>query len=124
MDRCIMEVARPALIGSTVALSCLPIVKLSAMSVRVTAKTSEMLLRPPTKPPLGTILWRSHVCVCVCLHFLVLCCRWGKRAAHNRAQICYYIAENLMARGVEFAQRITSQTGRSEEVGIVLMVMV
>lgn len=36
---------------------------------------------------------------------------WGKRAAHNRAQICYYIAENLMARFDEFVGRIRAQTG-------------
>ncbi len=39
---------------------------------------------------------------------------WGKRAAHNRAQILYYIAENLMARADEFATRIEEQTGRSK----------
>jgi aldehyde dehydrogenase (NAD+) len=38
---------------------------------------------------------------------------WGKRAAYNRAQICYYIAENLSARFEDFALRITAQTGRS-----------
>lgn len=37
---------------------------------------------------------------------------WGKRAAHNRAQICYYIAENLMARFDEFVGRIRAQTGK------------
>jgi aldehyde dehydrogenase (NAD+) len=40
---------------------------------------------------------------------------WGKRAAHNRAQICYYIAENLQIRSREFAQRIHDQTGREVE---------
>lgn len=40
---------------------------------------------------------------------------WGKRAAHNRAQICYYIAENLQERAGEFADRITLQTGASKE---------
>jgi aldehyde dehydrogenase (NAD+) len=40
---------------------------------------------------------------------------WGKRAAHNRAQICYYIAENLDARFDEFALRIRQQTGCSQE---------
>ena len=38
---------------------------------------------------------------------------WGKRAAHNRAQICYYIAENLSIRADEFAGRIAAMTGRS-----------
>jgi aldehyde dehydrogenase (NAD+) len=39
---------------------------------------------------------------------------WGKRAAHNRAQICYYIAENLQERAAEFASRISVQTGKSK----------
>ena len=40
---------------------------------------------------------------------------WGKRAAHNRAQIMYFIAENLELRFSEFAERIANQTGRSIE---------
>ena len=36
---------------------------------------------------------------------------WGKRAAHNRAQIVYYIAENLELRHDEVAQRIANMTG-------------
>ena len=39
------------------------------------------------------------------------CFRWGKRAAHNRAQIVYYIAENLELRHKEVAQRIMDMTG-------------
>jgi len=38
---------------------------------------------------------------------------WAKSTAHNRAQILYYLAENLAARGDEFAQRIRQQTGAS-----------
>ena len=38
---------------------------------------------------------------------------WGKRAAHNRAQICFYIAENLSIRADEFATRIARMTGKS-----------
>ncbi|XP_065188322.1 aldehyde dehydrogenase family 16 member A1-like [Sycon ciliatum] len=37
---------------------------------------------------------------------------WGKRAAHNRAQITYYMAENLELRRQEFAGRISAMTGR------------
>ena len=37
---------------------------------------------------------------------------WGFTTAHNRAQILYYIAENLSARADEFALRIARQTGR------------
>lgn len=35
---------------------------------------------------------------------------WGARAAYNRSQILYYIAENLSIRFDEFAQRIHNQT--------------
>ena len=38
-------------------------------------------------------------------------CSWGKRAAHNRAQIVYYIAENLELRRDEVAQRINTMKG-------------
>lgn len=37
---------------------------------------------------------------------------WAKATAWNRAQVVYYIAENLSARGAEFAARITALTGR------------
>jgi aldehyde dehydrogenase (NAD+) len=36
---------------------------------------------------------------------------WSKATGHNRAQILYYIAENLAARGDEFAKRIAALTG-------------
>jgi aldehyde dehydrogenase (NAD+) len=38
---------------------------------------------------------------------------WASATAHNRAQILYYIAENLSAREEEFSARIAAQTGRS-----------
>ncbi len=38
---------------------------------------------------------------------------WARTDAHNRAQIIYYIAENLSARGGEFAARIRQMTGAS-----------
>lgn len=41
--------------------------------------------------------------------------RWSGRAPHNRAQILYYIAENLAARGEEFAHRTCAMTGCSFE---------
>ena len=37
---------------------------------------------------------------------------WSKATGHNRAQILYYIAENLAGRGPEFANRIQAMTGR------------
>jgi aldehyde dehydrogenase (NAD+) len=36
---------------------------------------------------------------------------WGRATAHNRAQILYYIAENLAARADELAQRIHAMNG-------------
>jgi aldehyde dehydrogenase (NAD+) len=36
---------------------------------------------------------------------------WSKATAHNRAQILYYLAENLSARSDEFAARIAAMTG-------------
>ena len=36
---------------------------------------------------------------------------WSKATGHNRAQILYYIAENLAARAPEFASRIEAMTG-------------
>ena len=36
---------------------------------------------------------------------------WARATAHARAQILYYIAENLSARGDEFARRIDAMTG-------------
>ena len=35
---------------------------------------------------------------------------WGRSTGHNRGQILYYIAENLAARGAEFAARIDAMT--------------
>ncbi|MFL5592926.1 MAG: aldehyde dehydrogenase family protein [Ktedonobacteraceae bacterium] len=38
---------------------------------------------------------------------------WVASTTHNRAQILYYMAENLAVREEEFARRIVQQTGRS-----------
>ncbi|MBC2837052.1 aldehyde dehydrogenase family protein [Paragemmobacter straminiformis] len=38
---------------------------------------------------------------------------WAKTTAHARAQILYYMAENLSARAEEFARRLRDLTGRS-----------
>jgi aldehyde dehydrogenase (NAD+) len=38
---------------------------------------------------------------------------WARGTAHNRAQILFYLAENLAARADEFADRIATLTGRS-----------
>jgi aldehyde dehydrogenase (NAD+) len=36
---------------------------------------------------------------------------WAKQTAHGRAQVIFYVAENLAARADEFARRITAMTG-------------
>jgi aldehyde dehydrogenase (NAD+) len=41
---------------------------------------------------------------------------WGAATAHNRAQVLYYVAENLSARAGEFAGRIRAMTGATAEV--------
>ena len=48
---------------------------------------------------------------------------WGKTTGHLRAQILYYIAENLAARKPEFADRLNALTGKrqgAKEVGAAL----
>ena len=40
---------------------------------------------------------------------------WGKTTAHLRAQILYYLGENLSARKNEFAERIVSMTGCEQD---------
>jgi aldehyde dehydrogenase (NAD+) len=42
---------------------------------------------------------------------------WGRGAGHLRAQILYYVAENLSARRSEFAARVAAQTGGGEPDG-------
>ena len=50
------------------------------------------------------------------LYNRISCFSWGRRAAHNRAQIVYYIAENLELRLTEVARRIQEMTGCEESV--------
>jgi aldehyde dehydrogenase (NAD+) len=40
---------------------------------------------------------------------------WAMRHGHNRAQILYFIGENLKARQDEFAEQIRKMTGRTEK---------
>ncbi len=40
---------------------------------------------------------------------------WSAASEHNRAQILYYIAENLDARAGEFAERLAAMTGRRRQ---------
>src|SRR2546429_9451569 len=39
---------------------------------------------------------------------------WGKATAHNRAQVLYYIAENLSGRGEEIATRLAALVGKKQ----------
>jgi aldehyde dehydrogenase (NAD+) len=39
---------------------------------------------------------------------------WGDGTAHNRAQVLYYIAENLSSRRAEFIARVSAQTGAAQ----------
>jgi len=41
--------------------------------------------------------------------------RWARTTAHGRAQVLYYIAENLAAREAEFAARLSTLTGAGAE---------
>jgi len=43
---------------------------------------------------------------------------WSKRAAHNRAQVIFYLAENLEQRRSEFAHCLASLTGSTVEAGL------
>lgn len=43
---------------------------------------------------------------------------WGKRAAHNRAQIVYYMAENLDQRRQEVAENLSKVSGDSIEISL------
>jgi aldehyde dehydrogenase (NAD+) len=40
---------------------------------------------------------------------------WGAATGHNRAQVLYYLAENLGARAMEFAARLADMTGASSD---------
>jgi aldehyde dehydrogenase (NAD+) len=40
---------------------------------------------------------------------------WTQTTAHNRAQVLYYIAENLAARGEDFARRVAALSGQTAE---------
>ena len=41
--------------------------------------------------------------------------RWCKKSSHSRAQVLYYIAENMELRQLELAQRISTMTGQSAD---------
>ncbi len=43
---------------------------------------------------------------------------WSRRPGHARAQVLYYVAENLSARAAEFACRLRAQSGGSQADGV------
>ena len=55
----------------------------------------------------ASLIWCEISC------FIFFFSSWGKRAAHNRAQIVYYMAENLELRHSEFSERLCNMTGCS-----------
>ena len=46
---------------------------------------------------------------------------WTRTTAHNRAQVLYYIAENLGARSEDFARRLAALSGQSPEASMAEM---
>ena len=42
---------------------------------------------------------------------------WSAATAHNRAQVLYYVAENLEARAAEFTERLRAMTGANSREG-------
>lgn len=40
--------------------------------------------------------------------------KWSSASAHNRAQVLYYLAENLSARSAEFVRQLVTRAGASE----------
>ncbi len=47
---------------------------------------------------------------------------WARATAHTRAQVLYYLAENLAARGEEFARRVRALTGQPGEAEVELAI--
>ena len=51
------------------------------------------------------------------VHRRLVCCSWGKKPGHNRAQILFYVAENLDTRRAEFASQLMLCTDCTLEEG-------
>ena len=70
----------------------------------------------PVYSPKGKLLGHTSVASRKDIRNAVEACNaaksWGKTTGHLRAQILYYIAENLSARAEEFAARINNMTGK------------
>ncbi len=70
-------------------------------------------VRGPTGTPLGQVGLGSRKDIRNAVEAAAKATAWGAATAHNRAQVLYYVAENLEARAREFAGRIAAMTGAS-----------
>lgn len=70
-------------------------------------------IRSPAGAPLGEVGEGNRKDIRDAVEAAHAAAEWGRGAGgHHRAQILYYIAENLAARADEFARRIASMTGQ------------
>lgn len=67
----------------------------------------------PDGAPLGLAALGSRKDVRNAVEAAVKGSAWSAASAHNRAQVLYYVAENLSARAREFADRLSAMTGAS-----------
>ncbi|MEP5761601.1 MAG: aldehyde dehydrogenase family protein [Litoreibacter sp.] len=67
----------------------------------------------PKGSPLGDVSVANRKDVRNCVEAMNAASKWSATTGHLRAQILYYIAENLAARQDEFADRIKAQTGKT-----------
>ncbi|HEY7686323.1 MAG TPA: aldehyde dehydrogenase family protein [Gemmatimonadales bacterium] len=74
-------------------------------------------IRAPDGQPLGDVGEGNRKDVRDAVEAAHAAGEWSRGAGHMRAQILYYIAENLSARGTEFAARIAAMTGVAQDVG-------
>ena len=131
------EYLKPPKVGSEVAPSMAPAPALSAMPACAPAadrpaidRTAKLFIggkqaRPdgghsttvlgPDGSPLGQVGLGSRKDIRNAVDAAAKATGWGAATAHNRAQVLYYIAENLSARADEFANRLTRMTGASAE---------
>jgi aldehyde dehydrogenase (NAD+) len=72
------------------------------------------LVRAPDGDPLGEVGEGNRKDVRNAVEAAHAASGWSKATPHARAQILYYLAENLSARAEEFARRVAAQTGEDE----------
>ena len=72
-------------------------------------------VRGPTGTPLGQVGLGNRKDIRNAVEAAGKAGAWGAATAHNRAQVLYYVAENLQARAREFAERIAAMSGVSPD---------